>query len=155
MARIADCFSRTGYCGSKIATTSKKTTDSECNMACSGSNRQYCGAGNRMQVYHLEGSESTRSSLPGSTSSATGSSVPVSGSTSSSTASSSPTSTALAAWRSLGCYSEVPGRALQAKTKADNTITNEVCAEFCSGYKYFATEYAVSPHSQLTSLNHN
>lgn len=120
------------YCGQTLASTSKKTADSECSMSCSGNNRQYCGAGNRMQVYVLNGT-STRTSS--GTASASASQIPTS-----SGQGAGPT--APAGWKSLGCYSEAPGRALQAKAKADSSVTNEVCASFCAGYKYFATEYA-------------
>ena len=148
----------TGYCGSTLASTSTKTSDTQCDMTCKGSNSQYCGAGNRMQVYRLGGSAGTTSSgaTPSTSSvlsvssiissdsvSMSASDIAQTSSTSSpSTSSSSASPTGLADWTSLGCYSEVPGRALQGKARADDTMRNEVCAAFCSGYKYFATEYA-------------
>lgn len=44
----------------------------------------------------------------------------------------------------VGCWTEATaGRALDAKTTASgDAMTLEVCAAFCAGYKYFATEYA-------------
>ncbi|KAI0127330.1 WSC domain-containing protein [Xylariales sp. AK1849] len=44
---------------------------------------------------------------------------------------------------SQGCYSEVSagGRALDLKSYADDSMTIESCAAFCSDFKYFGTEY--------------
>lgn len=44
----------------------------------------------------------------------------------------------------VGCYTEGSGgRALNAKQTASGTaMTIQACAAFCSGFKYFATEYA-------------
>ncbi|KAK7956344.1 uncharacterized protein PG986_005566 [Apiospora aurea] len=41
-----------------------------------------------------------------------------------------------------GCYAEgTNGRALNGKTRAQDTNTLDTCAAFCSGFKYFGTEY--------------
>lgn len=42
----------------------------------------------------------------------------------------------------VDCYQEHPnGRALNAKSFDNKNLTNEACAEFCQGYKYFGMEY--------------
>ncbi|KAF2723831.1 WSC-domain-containing protein [Polychaeton citri CBS 116435] len=39
------------YCANTLATTANKTADGECNMQCPGSDSEFCGAGNRLNVY--------------------------------------------------------------------------------------------------------
>lgn len=39
------------FCGNSLPEESKKTPAGECNMLCSGSVVEYCGAGNRLSVY--------------------------------------------------------------------------------------------------------
>lgn len=41
----------------------------------------------------------------------------------------------------LGCFTDVPQRTLAATSKADDNMTVEVCAEYCSSYQYFGVEY--------------
>ncbi|KAK8080397.1 fungistatic metabolite [Apiospora hydei] len=61
-----------------------------------------------------------------------------------------------------GCYSEgTNGRALNGKTRAQDTNTLDTCAAFCSGFKYFGTEYgrecycgdALSAGSTMDGIN--
>lgn len=58
-----------------------------------------------------------------------------------------------------GCFQEPPrdqGRALGAKSTSSDTMTIDSCASFCSGFKYFGTEYgrecwcgnAIAPNSE-------
>ncbi|KAF2835617.1 Pyrrolo-quinoline quinone, partial [Patellaria atrata CBS 101060] len=76
------------YCGTTLnAAVATKVTDGQCNMACKGTNSEYCGAGSRMQVYKANGTAPTTStsvtSAPTSSVRTTASSAP--GTTSSST----------------------------------------------------------------------
>ncbi|KAF2857383.1 hypothetical protein K470DRAFT_206201, partial [Piedraia hortae CBS 480.64] len=41
-----------------------------------------------------------------------------------------------------GCYKEVPGHALRGKSQSSSSMNNQGCAKLCSGYQFFATEYA-------------
>lgn len=41
----------------------------------------------------------------------------------------------------MGCYTDDPYRALTAKSESSNAMTNTLCAEYCRGFKFFATEY--------------
>lgn len=42
----------------------------------------------------------------------------------------------------VGCWTEASsGRALSQKKTSDDSMTNDFCANFCKGYKYFGTEY--------------
>lgn len=40
-----------------------------------------------------------------------------------------------------GCYSEVPGRALRDRFEVSAEMTPQLCATFCEGYNFWATEY--------------
>ncbi|PHH59323.1 hypothetical protein CDD81_3392 [Ophiocordyceps australis] len=42
----------------------------------------------------------------------------------------------------VGCWAEAKGtRALEQKATTSGSMSNEACAAFCAGYKYFGTEY--------------
>jgi hypothetical protein len=44
------------YCGSKISFAASGSTlapDTDCNMLCGGSSEEFCGAGNRLDTYHI------------------------------------------------------------------------------------------------------
>lgn len=91
-------------------------------MICGGDDTQYCGAGDRLELY------STTSAPP----------------TSTSTAAPTPTHVeAVGDYALVGCWAEIPdGRALSQRTRAGSDMTNEVCADVCSGFRYFATQYS-------------
>lgn len=78
-------------------------------------------------------SSATRTTLSTSTTTSSSSSI-------TSIAPSAPTQ--VGTFRYVGCYTEVNGRAINQKSANNNNMTNENCASFCSGYQYFATEYA-------------
>ncbi|KAH7166532.1 glyoxal oxidase N-terminus-domain-containing protein [Dactylonectria macrodidyma] len=44
-------YSEECYCGNALNNAAKKTTESDCNMPCSGDSSQMCGAGNRLSLY--------------------------------------------------------------------------------------------------------
>lgn len=46
-----------------------------------------------------------------------------------------------AAFTHLGCFIDVPQRALTADFKGDDDMTVEMCAEYCTPYQYFGVEY--------------
>ncbi|KAI5275150.1 hypothetical protein E4T47_01817 [Aureobasidium subglaciale] len=154
------------WCGNSIATTSKLTIDSKCNMACKGSNAEFCGAGSLTSLYGKNMTAASSSSSSTVVSSSSASSIVVSSSSStvaspppssssgtattatSITASSSnasptavPTSI-LASYTYMGCFNETHDRrALNGPSKAGNTNTLESCATFCAGYAYFGVEF--------------
>ncbi|KAK4504153.1 hypothetical protein PRZ48_005069 [Zasmidium cellare] len=140
-------YSSECYCGSAIAASSKLTDDSQCSMTCKGNNSQFCGGSARMQVYQLPGTIPTTSSSSSSTGTATGTWTGTASATSSAPAlpsESDGVSTRIGAYQYQGCYNEVPpNRALTAKAKFDDdNMTNRMCADFCSGSVYWATEFA-------------
>lgn len=167
-------YGRECYCGNTLASSSSSAPLADCNMVCGGNPLEYCGAGNRLELYLT-----STASLPSSTSSTVASSSTLATSTSSTVASSSTskpisssvsstvgtststivsssTSTSTSAaptgtlgikpiigkYSFVGCWTEGTGvRALSASTYADDAMTLESCAAFCSAYKYFGTEY--------------
>ncbi len=52
----------TGYCGNTINAGSVEAPVTECSMVCGGNSFDYCGAGNRLQLYSLGVSSSTTAS---------------------------------------------------------------------------------------------
>ena len=86
-------------------------------MRCSGDETQYCGAGNRLELY------SSTAEPPPST-----------------TATPAPKPT-VSSYIRVGCYEEVPGRALNGRAFADDAMTLEMCADACSEFPYWAAEY--------------
>ncbi|KAI5207927.1 hypothetical protein E4T38_03158 [Aureobasidium subglaciale] len=154
------------WCGNSIATTSKLTLDSKCNMACKGSNAEFCGAGSLTSLYGKNMTAASSSSSSSVVSSSSASSIVVSSSsstvaspppssssgtattaTSNTASSSSASSTAvptsvLANYTYMGCFNETHDRrALNGPSKAGNTNTLESCATFCAGYAYFGVEF--------------
>ena len=48
---------------------------------------------------------------------------------------------AAATFTRLGCFTDVPQRALTADFKGDDNMTVEMCADYCAPYQYFGLEY--------------
>ncbi|RYP77038.1 hypothetical protein DL771_001328 [Monosporascus sp. 5C6A] len=110
-------YGRECYCGDSLAATSGDAALAECNMVCSGDDTQYCGAGNRIELY---ASTATRPTP---------------------TATLAPKPT-VSAYVRVGCYEEVPhGRALTGAAYADGAMTLEMCASRCDAFHYWGTEY--------------
>lgn len=127
-------YSNECYCGNSFGTGSVKTIEDDCSMNCAGNSSQICGAGGRLTVYGKGKSSASSSSIASSTSS----------STSSSTAKpTGPVAVQTAGgFTHQGCYTEGNGvRALGAVNTANNALTVQKCATFCSGYKYMGVEY--------------
>ncbi len=86
-------------------------------MICPGDDTQYCGAGNRIELY---GSTATQPTP---------------------TATLAPKPT-VSPYVRVGCYKEaLNGRALTGASYADDAMTLEMCASECSSFPYWATEY--------------
>ena len=89
-------------------------------MVCSGDNTQYCGSGNRLELY------STTATI---------------------TATPTPTPTpshveTVQGYTLVGCWNEIPnGRVLNQRLTTDPDMTNELCASFCHDFRYMATQY--------------
>ncbi|KAK4219242.1 putative fungistatic metabolite [Rhypophila decipiens] len=129
-------YGRECYCGNALNAGSIPAAQSDCSMVCAGNPFEYCGAGNRLELYKLTVAvSSSSSSLSSSSSSSTSSTAAAT-----STLAHRPT---ISPFTLAGCYTEgVGSRALSEKSYASGTsMTLQSCATFCSGYKYFGTEY--------------
>ncbi|KAI9776670.1 MAG: hypothetical protein M1835_005454, partial [Candelina submexicana] len=115
------------YCGNALSAGSIPATDNGCSMTCAGNSSEYCGGGNRLNMYRKS---STTSTTGGSSASAT------------------PTPhgpaivQTIGAYTFQGCYSEATNtRALSDKYLGSATMTLDLCATTCAGYTYFGVEY--------------
>ncbi|RYP59435.1 hypothetical protein DL769_008523 [Monosporascus sp. CRB-8-3] len=110
-------YGRECYCGDSLAPTSDDAALAECNTVCSGDDTQYCGAGNRIELYTSTATQPTP------------------------TATLAPKPT-VSAYARVGCYEEIPhGRALTGAAYADDAMTLEMCASKCDAFHYWGTEY--------------
>ncbi|KAG6269149.1 hypothetical protein E4U47_004269 [Claviceps purpurea] len=112
-------YGRECYCGNSLDKSSAAAPLNDCNMVCGGDHSQYCGAGNRIELY------STTSAPPIPTPTATLTHKPT-----------------VSAYTLIGCWTEGNGvRALGQGLTISDKMTNEACAATCKAYKYFGTEY--------------
>ena len=140
-------YGRECWCGKSLAPTNPIQSPSACasiaQMVCAGNSTEYCGAPNLITLWNntafvpnqIPPSTGSGTSSPGA---ATTPAVPVN----------TPTAgvTTVADNKALyvGCYSEVPGRALAGVQLVNTTgMTNELCASYCMSRNYalFGTEY--------------
>ena len=121
-------------CGNAISNGGVPATNglSECNMLCNGNSSEYCGAGNRLDLYKLTAAPSQTSSGGGSPSS---------------TSSSTSSATGLpSGWKYDGCYVDnLNGRILSVQQPDNAALTAESCVSACAGagYTVAGMEYAV------------
>ncbi|EKD15864.1 hypothetical protein MBM_05875 [Drepanopeziza brunnea f. sp. 'multigermtubi' MB_m1] len=115
-----------------VKQTSRDPTVNGCNMVCAGNALQWCGGGNRLNLYLLNGTS------PAPTSSA---SVPTG---TNSASPSTPTATAAGPVTVSNFTGEATnGRALNSVLLpiAGSDTDVETCATACAGYTYFGVEY--------------
>lgn len=124
-------YGRECYCGNTMAASATLKPDSDCNMICAGDKWEYCGAGNRLNVYVKNGT-----AVVTPTTSVTGTGT---------TASATSAATGLpAGWKYAGCYTEgINGRALKNGNPDSATNTVESCIQTCvsQGYKVAGMEF--------------
>ncbi|PVH81496.1 copper radical oxidase [Cadophora sp. DSE1049] len=129
-------YGRECYCGNSFGTGSTVAPTTDCSFTCAGNAYEYCGAGNRLTVYVLNGTAlpSTSSVSSSSTKAPTG----ISSTVSVSSSSTSPASTGFpTGWTSQGCWVDgLNGRILtkQQPDNAQNTL--ESCVQTCAGLGY-------------------
>jgi len=105
-------YARERYCGNTLNAGSIAAPPSDCSTPCAGNSAELCGSSLRLSVYELK----------------TGGPAIV------------PT---IGAYNYHGCYTEGTSlRALASKATAYDTMTLESCAQDCTGYTYFETEYS-------------
>ena len=134
-----------GYCGNTLASTSVLApAQTDCSFTCPGNPFEYCGAGNRLEMYKLTTSVSSSSSsivvVPTTTyaSSTRSSSTAATSALSSTTSSQTSSATGIPpAWKYDGCYAEgTNGRALQHQQPDSQTNSVETCINTCIGLGY-------------------
>ncbi|KAI9840491.1 MAG: hypothetical protein M1838_004047 [Thelocarpon superellum] len=116
------------YCGNSLAAGSVLAANQgDCSFTCPGNPSEYCGAGNRLEMYQLNGAASPTTGV----SSTTTSSSPTAVGTGSAT-------NLPAGWKYDGCYSEGQGgRAIGGYQDPDNAaMTIESCIAVCEGQNY-------------------
>ncbi|KAI0413370.1 WSC domain-containing protein [Xylaria grammica] len=119
-------YGRECYCGDSFGQGSVSAPASDCSQPCAGDASQFCGNGNRLSVYALNGSDIqpapsvTTSAVPAATTFPTG-------------------------WTSQGCWQDGPnGRIMPTYQAPDNDqLTPQSCAGVCDGLGYIisGTEY--------------
>ena len=115
-------YGRECYCGNSLHSSSTEAPAGDCNMVCGGDPTEFCGNGNRLELYSTT---ATRTSSATPTPTATLAIKPTVG-----------------AYTFVGCQTEATvGRALAGKGYADDAMTLESCATYCDGFLYFGTEY--------------
>ncbi|KAH8883555.1 WSC-domain-containing protein [Thozetella sp. PMI_491] len=115
-------YGRECYCGNSLSAGSVNTTQSDCSMACSGNSAELCGAGSRLSLY------STIDYTPDPVTT-----TPVARPT---------VGTSDESYTYYGCWTEATGiRALSGAAYANDSLTLETCASFCSSFTYFGAEY--------------
>lgn len=127
------------FCGNTISNGGAPAA-SGCSMTCNGNSSEFCGGGNRLNVYNYQNQYNptvVSSSVVAASSTASGTGAPPAPTG----PSQPPTIGDNYAWH--GCRTEATGmRALSAATFASDDMTLEACAAFCSAYTYFGTEYS-------------
>ncbi|KAL2075302.1 hypothetical protein VTL71DRAFT_245 [Oculimacula yallundae] len=139
------------FCGDELAASSTQAPLEECSFICPGNPNEYCGAGNRLELYRLTSAATSSRSSSSVRSTSSGSTIRSSSSISVSTRSTTaPTSTPTLAIKPRvgnyvrqGCYTEGTGvRALSGAQFNDYvSMTLELCASNCAGTAYFGVEY--------------
>lgn len=103
------------YCGNNLGYKATPVIDSSCASACPGNSSEICGGSNRLSLF-----SNGRPSVNGAPG----------------------TPEDVGAFTYLNCYTEASsGRALSGKGSSGSFVDLEYCADFCSAYKYFGTEY--------------
>lgn len=149
-------YGRECYCGSTLRASGTQQPATDCSMTCAGNGQEYCGAGNRLNVYKSGGGAAS-SPVPVSTSTTTPTTPRATPSTTrtttattlttSTTPASSPSATSnpsspIAGYTLLNCNTDsTAARVLTSKSTSSTTMTYAACASFCSGFNYLGLEY--------------
>ena len=137
-------FSNECYCGNTInagsvAQTSTDPATNGCSMLCGGNSTEYCGGGNRLNMYEV-------AAIASSSSSTTSASIGTSTISTSTSAAPTPKGPAvlqtIGNYSSQGCWSEATiERALTGKFLANDSMTIELCASACVAFTWFGVEF--------------
>nr|POE72736.1 wsc domain-containing protein [Quercus suber] len=113
---IAGLESSRCYCGKSLGYDAVQVIPGSCKTSCPGNSSETCGGNSRISIFsNGQPSRKTRPTTPQT----------------------------VASFSSLGCYTEASsGRALSGAASSGSFVDLEYCANFCSKYEYFGTEYA-------------
>lgn len=104
------------FCGSALGYQATQVVSSSCSMDCPGNSSQTCGGPNRLSLF--SNGRPIVQSAPG-------------------------TPETVGDFYYVSCYTEASsGRALSGKSTSSPSMTLEYCANFCTGFRYFGTEYS-------------
>jgi len=144
-------YGRECWCGNSFGAGSAPAPDSDCSMVCTGNQYEYCGAGNRLSVYIMNGTFAGGSagSIPASSSqissipSSPGSSSTATSATAAATQTGATIKPSIGKYAYYGCQTEATNiRALNEASYYNYTsMTLEMCASDCGGYAYWGVEY--------------
>ncbi|OTA08586.1 hypothetical protein A9Z42_0002750 [Trichoderma parareesei] len=138
-------YGRECYCGNILNERSKKAANQDdCSFPCAGNDKEFCGAGSRLELYKVQKNATTSSSPSGSAAT-----TPVESTTSKSSAAPTPTPTGPVIWQGnkiftyYGCLSEPSAGKLMDNQAYNNdtAMTPQMCLLHCSEYKYAGVEY--------------
>lgn len=116
------------YCGNFLASGASNVSMSECDMTCTGNASEFCGAGDRLNVYWNGSQPPSPPIIVGS----------------------------VGNWTSLGCYNDsTTARALANGMGVTGEVTVESCTTACqdAGYQYAGVEYADECYCGMTLDN--
>lgn len=138
-----ECFCGDTINGGSVLSSGATPAITGCDNICGGNSSEYCGGGGRLNMYQLNTVSSSAVASSSALVSPTDSII--ASPTVSPTASPTPTGPAVVqsvgAFSHIGCYNEIGGRALTAKSFATDLMTVESCATFCETYTFFGVEY--------------
>ncbi|EMC92658.1 hypothetical protein BAUCODRAFT_114446 [Baudoinia panamericana UAMH 10762] len=106
------------YCDDFLSSSASNTSLTDCNMLCAANSSEFCGAGNRLNLY------------------AAGSAIPA-------VKPVSKTPPPPAGWASLGCFNDSVGARTLSNAQYLDSMTIEECTSACAkaGYTFAGTEY--------------
>lgn len=113
-------YARECYCGNKLNAGAMQRSAAECNLICSGSYCDFCGAGGRLSLYHAQGGSGGSGIMTRA--------VPV----------------LPDGWSTYGCWVDgVGGRILNYQVPDNPNLTLQSCAKACAdlGYTVAGAEY--------------
>ncbi len=127
----------------------KATNQADCSFTCPGDGTEFCGAGNRLQLYaynsasESSSSSSVNASLPSSETAAIATSVTASSSSTVPTPTGPTIVPSVGLFNHMGYFTEATNsRALGAALYPSDEYTIAAFAAACSGYQYFGAEYS-------------
>ncbi|KAJ9667507.1 hypothetical protein H2201_002376 [Coniosporium apollinis] len=140
-----ECFCGNTINGGSVLSPGATPAITGCDNICGGNSSEYCGGGGRLNMYQLNTVSVSSSAVASSSAPVSPTDSVIASPTASPTASATPTGPAVVesvgAFSHIGCYNEIGGRALTAKSFATDLMTVESCATFCETYTYFGVEY--------------